>query len=598
MRPLETRQLPNLARATFRGRGRQPFPVCVSRSASLARSIPLRINKWVTPSPFVGSAGSTTWSPVRGLLRCEVSLALGRDLFVSLETKPEYYEYSQVDIMKSDLSTEMVTEKKSKKKRSEGGEVTKTKKTKKNKKSDSEKENISVVEIEAVNPHLRGGRVENHLGKTTPSSPDRDSNLDLLILSSRAQHDKRVSQLRHRGGYETPSTSSGETFTHPPLLPEKHLLTLRFFRRNIYSPSASSGETFTHPPLLPEKHLLTLHLFHAVPLTNGCAPLTHNTRDLDQHSTQKVEETEPPTSPGTDPAPPDDDFSNVSVKVLKSAFSNHVQTQPSKESIKEFDEDILYCGPIKSLKQTFCSEANKTFDKRENFDGKERIATGVSIKDLRRSFGDLTNLVDSDEVDQVVFETQSDQAGLELELWWLGPRREDGGGNIATMLPSLGPQGFGPKIQSNKFKKQLYKMKYNKIRMESNEMLIHTKNIGARQASDCRSRSPPIHVSRSTGKLNLGWKACSLGDLRGVSDSFQPPSIPSARNSDMEEAIVETGISVRALRANYCNQAHLKEELEAPPWKIQPVESSVIARGAPIRVVNSEVSEAACLGMG
>nr|CAD7423487.1 unnamed protein product [Timema monikensis] len=37
-------------------------------------------------------------------------------------------------------------------------------------------------------------------GKTTPSSPDRDSNLDLPVLSSRAQHDKRVSQLRHRGG--------------------------------------------------------------------------------------------------------------------------------------------------------------------------------------------------------------------------------------------------------------------------------------------------------------------------------------------------------------------------------------------------------------
>nr|CAD7395487.1 unnamed protein product [Timema poppensis] len=47
------------------------------------------------------------------------------------------------------------------------------------------------VELEEVNPHLRGGRVENHLGKTTPSSPDRDSNLDLPVLSSRAQHDKR-----------------------------------------------------------------------------------------------------------------------------------------------------------------------------------------------------------------------------------------------------------------------------------------------------------------------------------------------------------------------------------------------------------------------
>nr|CAD7258567.1 unnamed protein product [Timema shepardi] len=53
---------------------------------------------------------------------------------------------------------------------------------------------------EEVIPHLRGGREENHLEKTTPSSPDRDSNLDLPVLSSRAQHDKRVSQLRHRGG--------------------------------------------------------------------------------------------------------------------------------------------------------------------------------------------------------------------------------------------------------------------------------------------------------------------------------------------------------------------------------------------------------------
>nr|CAD7400531.1 unnamed protein product [Timema poppensis] len=66
---------------------------------------------------------------------------------------------------------------------------------------------LGQVELEEVNPHLRGGRVENHLGKTIPNSPDRDSNLDLPVLSSRAQHDKRVSQLRHRGGYEF-STSS------------------------------------------------------------------------------------------------------------------------------------------------------------------------------------------------------------------------------------------------------------------------------------------------------------------------------------------------------------------------------------------------------
>nr|CAD7610387.1 unnamed protein product [Timema genevievae] len=45
------------------------------------------------------------------------------------------------------------------------------------------------LNIEEVNPHLRGGRVENHLGKTPSSSPDRDSNLDLPVLGSRTQHD-------------------------------------------------------------------------------------------------------------------------------------------------------------------------------------------------------------------------------------------------------------------------------------------------------------------------------------------------------------------------------------------------------------------------
>ncbi|CAG2054236.1 unnamed protein product [Timema podura] len=39
----------------------------------------------------------------------------------------------------------------------------------------------------------------NRLGKNPPSSPDQDSNLDLPVLSGLAQHDWRVSQLRHRG---------------------------------------------------------------------------------------------------------------------------------------------------------------------------------------------------------------------------------------------------------------------------------------------------------------------------------------------------------------------------------------------------------------
>nr|CAD7585944.1 unnamed protein product [Timema genevievae] len=105
--------------------------------------------------------------------------------------------------------------------------------------------NISLLEnelnLEEVNPHLRGGRVENHLGKTTPSSPDRDSNLDLPVLSGLAQHDWRVSQLRHRGGIGEQSqhvlklTSSGiQTQWNTALhIPEGGSQELRRHRLNI-----------------------------------------------------------------------------------------------------------------------------------------------------------------------------------------------------------------------------------------------------------------------------------------------------------------------------------------------------------------------------
>nr|CAD7431712.1 unnamed protein product [Timema monikensis] len=74
---------------------------------------------------------------------------------------------------------------------------------------------IGMVVLEEVNPHLRGVRVENHLGKTTPSSPDRDSNRDLPLLSSRAQHDKHGRRAGVLGG-------SGACPSLPPIyLPER-----------------------------------------------------------------------------------------------------------------------------------------------------------------------------------------------------------------------------------------------------------------------------------------------------------------------------------------------------------------------------------------
>nr|CAD7194378.1 unnamed protein product [Timema douglasi] len=45
------------------------------------------------------------------------------------------------------------------------------------------------LNIEEVNPHLRGWRVKNHFGKTTLSSPEQDLNLELSALGSLVQHE-------------------------------------------------------------------------------------------------------------------------------------------------------------------------------------------------------------------------------------------------------------------------------------------------------------------------------------------------------------------------------------------------------------------------
>nr|CAD7400535.1 unnamed protein product [Timema poppensis] len=52
-----------------------------------------------------------------------------------------------------------------------------------------ESEELEKLNIYEVNPHLGGERVENHLGESTPGSPERDSNLNLPVLGSLAQHE-------------------------------------------------------------------------------------------------------------------------------------------------------------------------------------------------------------------------------------------------------------------------------------------------------------------------------------------------------------------------------------------------------------------------
>nr|CAD7590978.1 unnamed protein product [Timema genevievae] len=43
--------------------------------------------------------------------------------------------------------------------------------------------------LEDVHPHLHGGRLENHFGKTTVRTPDKESNIERPVIGSLAQHE-------------------------------------------------------------------------------------------------------------------------------------------------------------------------------------------------------------------------------------------------------------------------------------------------------------------------------------------------------------------------------------------------------------------------
>nr|CAD7569400.1 unnamed protein product [Timema californicum] len=69
-----------------------------------------------------------------------------------------------------------------------------------------------------LNPHLRGLRVENYLRKTTPISPNRESNLELLVLGSLAQHETSAfanytTEVCVRNVFEL-SSASNDAFKH------------------------------------------------------------------------------------------------------------------------------------------------------------------------------------------------------------------------------------------------------------------------------------------------------------------------------------------------------------------------------------------------
>nr|CAD7263819.1 unnamed protein product [Timema shepardi] len=86
--------------------------------------------------------------------------------------------------------------------------------------------------LEEVNPHLRGGRVESHLGKTTPSSPDRDYEIRTSISPSSAVKLNTTSALAN---YATEAVGGREQRFGPQNKYRTHvILEVRDTKRNVY----------------------------------------------------------------------------------------------------------------------------------------------------------------------------------------------------------------------------------------------------------------------------------------------------------------------------------------------------------------------------
>nr|CAD7413656.1 unnamed protein product [Timema poppensis] len=103
------------------------------------------------------------------------------------------------------------------------------------------------LNIEEGNPHLHGGRMETRLGKTTPSSPERDSNLDLPVLCGPAKHETGM-LANYATKADNVSSLLGPTEKHDLSLWTRHVPNVRRSHVGVsYLPETSREED---PPLL------------------------------------------------------------------------------------------------------------------------------------------------------------------------------------------------------------------------------------------------------------------------------------------------------------------------------------------------------------
>ncbi|XP_019885623.2 uncharacterized protein LOC105259477 isoform X4 [Camponotus floridanus] len=174
---------------------------------------------------------------------------------------------------------------------------------------------------------------------------------------------------------------------------------------------------------------------------------------------------------------------NISVNCSLRDASMHTGTRRSHSEMIDFsDEDDLSNVNVKSLTQNYVSETSRSDQEKLC---RERIATGVSIKQLCRSFGDISNMSDGD---QAAFGKTSHAVETEERASYCS-------------LASLTSEGKDKDHACEKPKFE--KSSFNKFDALSKKTVLHVRSVDAGKVQQQLNA-----VGQSGGEANTNCRSC------------------------------------------------------------------------------------------
>nr|XP_050846581.1 repetitive organellar protein isoform X4 [Vespula vulgaris] len=259
---------------------------------------------------------------------------------------------------------------------------------------------------------------------------------------------------------------------------------------------------------------------------------------------------------------------NISVNSDLQDASMHTGSRMiNQETIDFSDEDDLSNVNVKSLTQNYVSEANRNEQERSN---KERIATGVSIKQLCRSFGDISNM---SEADQATF-GRTNSVEIEEKAKSMGDLRvcEQGFSKFYKDAPVFA----GVSVKA-------LKSSFNKFDALSKKTVLHVRSVDAgkvqQQLNSVGQNGEANQNCRSCGKVVFQMEQTKAEGLVWHKNCFRCVQCSKQLNVDNYESHEST---------LYC-KPHFKELFQPKP--VEESDQSVRPRKPELIIRENEPKE-------